>query len=73
MADPSATLHYIRCVEYGHLRTWNIRNTGKTLYWDRSHVHVVEIYLLSLDNKQRIMPNYLQGDSTLLAHAFVIA
>ena len=28
-----ASLH---CDEYGHLRTWNIYNAGKTLYMDRN-------------------------------------
>ena len=42
-----ASLH---CEDYGHMRTWNIHNAGKTL-------HIGIELLLQLENKQQIMQN----------------
>ena len=46
-----ASLH---CEEYGHMRTWNIHNAGKTLYIG------IEEFSLHLENKQQIMQNNVE-------------
>ena len=40
----------MHCKQYGHIRTWHIYNTGKTLY-------IVEELLLQSENNQQTMPN----------------
>ena len=49
-----ASLH---CEEYGHMRTWNIHNAGKTLY-----IGIEDIVELSLqlENKHQIMQNNVE-------------
>ena len=49
-----ASLH---CEEYGHTRTWNIQNAGKTLYINVKRI--VEL-LLQLENKQQIIQNNVE-------------
>ena len=49
-------LHCIAMNKYGHPRTCDIRNAGKTLNTDRSDV----LEFFTLEDKQQIMPNNME-------------
>ena len=53
----------LHCKEYGHMRTWNIHNAGKTLYIgiEAMYLSISMFYLniisITLENIQQIVQN----------------